>query len=365
MNATVRGFVRKELAQALRDKRMRILIFGVPVIQMLLFGFALSTDVKNIRLAVEAKASDSLARDIRDTALASGWFVQAETYGNDPYLWVKRGEAEAVLVAPPGGMAEAAERGRGEVQLLVDAANSLRARQIEFYVRRVMSETALRRGVAQPRPAVNIQTRILYNPEMRSAIFQVPGVMCMIMCIITIILTAMSIAKEKESGTFETIISAPVSNWEILGGKTIPYVLLGLANVPIVLGTALLVFDVPMRGSYVHLFLTALLFVFTTVSIGTAISTFTRTQQQAMMASFMFLFPAVLLSGLMFPVENMPDWAKIAAYLDPLYYFINILRNILLKGGTPEVLLYNSAILALMGTAVFVLAVTRFKQKLA
>lgn len=365
MNATVRGFVRKELAQALRDPRMRILIFGLPVIQMLLFGFALSTDVKNIRLAVEAKAADALARDIGDTAVASGWFVRARTSGNDPYLWIKRGEAEAVLIAPPGGMADAAERDRGEVQLLIDAANSQRARQIEFYVQKVLAEAALRRGVRTSPSVVNIETRILYNPELKSAVFQVPGVMCMIMCIITIILTAMSIAKEKESGTFETIISAPVSNWEILGGKTIPYVLLGLADVPIVLGTALLVFDLPMRGNCIHLFLTSVLFVFTTVSIGTAISTFTRTQQQAMMGSFMFLFPAVLLSGLMFPVENMPGWAKIAAYLDPLYYFINILRNILLKGGTPEVLLYNSAVLALMGSAVFVLAVTRFRQKLA
>lgn len=364
MNATVRGFIRKELAQALRDKRMRILIFGVPVFQMLLFGFALSTDVKNIRLAVEAKASDTLARNIRDKALGSGWFVEARTSGNDPYLWLKRGEAEAVLIAPQGGLADASARGRGEVQLLIDATNALRARQIEFYVKRVLTETAAQRGVLSP-PAVNMETRVLYNPEMKSAIFQVPGVMCMIMCIITIILTAMSIAKEKESGTFETIIAAPVSNWEILAGKTIPYVLLGLSNVPIVLATALLVFDVPMRGSYLSLALTAFLFVCTTVSIGTAISTFTRTQQQAMMGSFMFLFPAVLLSGLMFPVENMPAWAKIAAFLDPLYYFINILRNILLKGGTPEVLLYNSAVLAVMGAVVFIIAVTRFKQKLA
>jgi len=360
MNKTIIGFIKKELRQSLRDKRMKFMIFGVPIVQLLLFGFALSTDVKNIKLALKSKPSDVIARNIYDKAIHSGWFVPAGTSGNDPYEWLKKGKAEAVLISPPGNVACNIASGKGKMQLLVDATNSIRARQIENYILNIIKNATF------PKKSGNfkIEKRVLYNPEMKSAFYQVPAVMAMVICVITVILTAMSITKEKETGTFETIISAPVEDWEILVGKTLPYLLLGFAVVPIMILVAVSVFRVPMRGSLVHFLLTSLIFIFTTVSVGTAISTFSETQQQAMMGSFLFLFPALLLSGLIFPVENMPFWAKFVAYADPLYYFMKTTRNIMLKGGDLSVVTTNSFFLFLIGTSVFLLAVKRFKQKL-
>ena len=160
------------------------------------------------------------------------------------------------------------------------------------------------------------------------------------------------------------LVSAPTKNWEIILGKTLPYVILGISNIPIILGVAVFVFNVPMKGSFFILLISALIFVCTTVSIGTLISILTKTQQQSMMASFLFLFPAIQLSGLTFPIENMPPFMKVLAYLDPLTYFLELLRNIMLKGGDTEVILSHFVILILMGAFFMTISFKKFKNTL-
>jgi ABC-2 type transport system permease protein len=364
---TLRGFFKKEFRQTLRDPRMRMMLLVMPMVQMTLFGLALSSDVQNIRLAAHAEANDPLMQDIIRDALASGWFLSAERspgierYGFDD---IRAGRAEVALFAPPGGLTQAFTRREGRLQLMIDSADLVRARQIENYVRAIVARaTREHTGIAVP-PQISFDIRVLYNPEMVSAYYLVPGVMSMLMCIITIMLTSMSLAKEKEVGTFETLIAAPVSTSEILLGKTIPFILIGAANFPLIMGVGMLGFGVPMRGSFLSLALAAVFFLISTVSVGTLISTIARNQQQAMMGSFIFLLPAILLSGIMFPIDNMPEVLRIVARADPIMYFITLLRNIMLKGGDPVVLWKSTGALALIAAVSSAFAFKRFRMHL-
>ncbi len=364
MNSTLIAFIKKELVQALRDRKMRALIFVVPVIQLAVFGLALSTEIRNIKLASFLPPGDRAARRLSEKFIASGWFTPVSfAPGEDPYELIASGRADAVLIPPPEGLERGGERGRGGIQLLVDASNATKARAVENYARTITAAAYAQKGGAAA-PPLTISVRVLYNPAMESAMFLVPGVMSMIVCLITIILTAMSLTREREMGTFETIVSAPLEDREILLGKTIPYIILGLIETIIVILAGYLLFGVPVRGPLWQLALSSLIFVITTVSVGTLISTISRNQQQAMLGGFLFLFPAVLMSGIMFPVENMPGFFIAAAYLDPLMYFVRLLRNIMLKGGDAAVFWRNTGVMALMAAAAAGLAFKRFRQTL-
>lgn len=365
MNITLIGFLKKELSQALRDVRMRGVIFIMPMIQMIIFGLAISTEMKNVRLKAVYAPGDRVARRVEERALASKWFVPAKTEGNDQFHWIRSGQANAVLMVPSEGLTKTFERGEGQIQILVDAINAVRARGIERYFQAVIEEVALAENPAATKPPpVSLDVRVLYNPSMETAFFMVPGVMGMLLTVLTVILTSISMSKEKEIGTFEMLISAPVKNWEILLGKTLPFVFLGMVVFPLVLSVAVFGFGVPIRGHLWQLFLVAFIYVCTAVSIGTLISTFAGNQQQAMMGGFLFLFPSLLLSGLMYPVENMPGALIWIAYLNPLRYFVTLLRNIMLKGGDYFVVWTNLGALVILGAACIWLSFKRFKQTL-
>ena len=366
MKRTLKAFIRKEFAQALRDPRMKLILFVMPMIQMAVFGLALSSEIKNIKLAAVYSPGDAAAAALTRRFTSSGWFVPADAGAvPDPAGLIVSGKADAVLVFPAEGLARAAARGRGGVQLLVDATSVTRARSVEAYARSIFaSHAAADAGLEPASPPFGFDVRIIYNPEMESPVFMVPGVMGMIVCLVTIILTSMSLTREREIGTFETIVSAPLENHEILLGKTIPYVVLGLANAALVITAGFLLFGVPVKGQLWQLFFAALAFVVTTVGIGTMISTISRNQQQAMMGGFIFLFPAVLMSGIMYPVENMPALLKPVVYGNPLYYFTTLLRNILLKGGDQSVFVFNVSALAAMALVTGAAAYNRFKQTL-
>ena len=365
MKRTLIAFIRKELTQTLRNVRMRALLFGAPIIQLTIFGLALSTEIKNIKLAVFSQAKDAMFGRVTEGFYSSGWFTRVSCApGEDPFELIASGRADAALIAPKEGLARSAERGGGKMQLLVDASNATKARAVEAYAKTIIAAEAVREYGARGEPALKFEVRVLYNPAMESSVFLVPGVMGMLICLITIILTAMSLTREREMGTFETIVSAPLSNAEILLGKTLPYILLGLANAAMVVTAGYLIFGVPVRGALWQLALGALAFVITTVSVGTFISTISKNQQQAMLGGFMFLFPAILMSGVMYPVENMPKAVIAAAYLNPLMYFVRLVRNIMLKGGDPHVFWANLGALALMAVFAAGFAYKRFRQTL-
>lgn len=364
-NPTLLGFIKKEFTQVLRDPKMRMLLFAAPIIQMTLFGVALSSDIKNIRLSVINTHNDTTLQHVYDRAMSSGWFIPADSQRPDAFDQIQSGDADAVLVSPPEGLNAALARGNGRVQLLVNASNVLRAQSIEAYVKAITARVVMEdMKLSEPPVPLSFDLRILYNPTMRTAVFMVPGVMSMLICLITVLLTSMSVSKEKETGTFEMLISAPVTSKEIILGKTLPYVILGISNIPLILGVAILGFDVPMRGNFLVLLLASLIFVCVTVAIGTFISTITRNQQQSMMAGFLFLFPAIQLSGLMFPLENMPIWMKMIAYVNPLTHFLAVLRNIMLKGGDWQMVTTHLLILAAMAFVMVWISFKRFRSTL-
>lgn len=365
MNPAILGFFRKELVQTLRDKRMRMMLFVAPIMQMTIFGLAISTEVRHIKLAAVYAPSDTLARRLEEKCLGSGWFQRAEKDGTDPFHWIRSGRADAVLLVPEGGLTRSVGRGEGRLQLLIDSSNITKARIVEVYVKAILARTVSESYPGTlPAPPVQFAVRSLYNPSMQTSAFMVPGVLCMILCMVTIVLTSSSMAREKESGTFETLLASPATTIEILLGKSLPYVLLGMADIPLVTAVAVFGFGVPMRGSLWVLLLASFFFICNTVALGILLSTFVKNLQQAAMGGFFLLFPAIQLSGVMYPVENMPALLKFAAYLDPLQYFVALLRNIMLKGGDPQLVATNIGALILLGALTIWVSFKRFHQKL-
>lgn len=226
--ATILGFLKKEFAQVLRDPKMRIILLVLPLMQMMVFGLAISTEVRNIKLGTIYNPNDSVFRRIEERSFSSKWFIPARGRGTintlnaDPNEQIRSGRADVVLISPPGGLTKALARGEGQVQLLIDATNVIRAQSIERYMSSIINEVLRDEFHVTATTPITFDVRILYNPALESAIFMVPGTMAMILCIVTILLTSMSIAREKEMGTFEMIISAPVKTWEVLLGKNHP-----------------------------------------------------------------------------------------------------------------------------------------------
>lgn len=369
MNRTILGFIKKELIQALRDPRMKFILFVTPIVQMTIFGIALSNEVKNIRLAVIFDSKDYVLRDVYERAIQGGWFVPAKAIGStatDPFELIRADKADAVLVAQPGGFTRALGRGDAQLQLLTDATNVNQAQAVESYIKMIVQDT-LRSdlGVALPSPPIQFDVRVLFNPSLDTSIFMVPGVMTMLMVLTTLVLAQIGIVREKELGTFEMLISAPVSKSEVIYGKTVPYVVIGMTNLPLILSVAVFVFHVPMRGSFVALIVATLAFVCTTVAVGTLLSTFCANQQQASMAGFLFMFPAIMFSGLMFPIENMPVGVQWLAFIDPLAHYLSLLRNIMLKGGDAQTIGWHVGALALLAVASGLASFRRFHTTLS
>lgn len=365
MMQTLLGFIRKELTQSLRDPRMRIILVIMPLIQLSLFGFAISNEVKNIRLGVQYTSKDYVLEHIYTQSIASGWFVPVQSTISDPHTLIEDGVADAVLVPPAGGFSRALERGDAKLQFLIDAINVTKAQSINKYMHEIVeSAVSTDTNLKVETLPITIKPRVLFNPDLETSVFMVPGIMCMLMVITTMVLANLAIVREKEMGTFEMLIAAPVSRSEIIYGKTIPYVILGMSNFPLILALAILLFGVPMRGSYLILFIAALAFVCMAVALGSLISTFCKNQQQATLAGFLFIFPIIMLSGLMFPVENMPNSIKWLALIDPLYHYIGLMRNIMLKGGGTQYVVMHIAILVVMAIITVTISLRRFHTTL-
>jgi len=359
------GFFKKEFIQALRDPVMRLLLLAAPVIQLTIYGYVISNEFKNITLAAFFAPTDAVARQLVDHFFTSNWFVRPSRTAATPNDYLRSGKADAVLLMPTGGLTKALGRGTAKVQLLVNAENANKARSVEAYAAAIVRQfMADRFPSTVPAPPLSFDVRVLFNPTMETSYFMVPGVMTMLICLATVLMTGISLAREKELGTFETTIAAPISKSQIILGKTIPYAVLGLFNATLIITAGVVLFGVPLRGSLLLMAVAALVFVATTVCTGTLISTVAKNQQQAMMGSFLFIFPAFLLSGVFFPIENMPVAIRILAYADPLTYFVRILRNIMLKGANPQLVWTNVGILAVIAFAILEITIRRLHQTL-
>ncbi|MDR0632534.1 MAG: ABC transporter permease [Holosporales bacterium] len=355
----LRGFIKKEIIQTLRDPRLGVMVLIMPVLQILLFGYALTNDVINIKLGGYFQPSDVVAQDIYKAAVASQWFLPIDVAGTPPEQAILSGKVDAVIIAPEGGVTKTVGRNEGKMQLLVNATNVLRAVAIDGYIQNIAWKVCSADGGRQS--PVNVVMRSLYNPTLETSTFIVPGLMAMILTVLVMILTCTSIAKEKESGTFETIISAPIKRRSIILGKTIPFALVGLFNTFVVLIAGLCFFDLPFRGSFLIFLVENLFFVVCAVLLGILMSTFVKNQQQAMLCSFIVIFVLMMLSGSFFPIDNIPIWLRWFAYANPMAHHTLLIRNILLKGGDIAYVVQHCLAILAATSVIALCAFSRFR----
>ena len=360
----IREIVRKELYQSLREPRMRVMLFLPPLLQLLIFGFAVNLDVEHTQIAWMDQDRTPASRELGAAFAASRYFeVTALPDREDQVQYLMdRGRVQAVIRVLPGF---ARDIGRGRtagVQVLVDGTNSNTASIVSNYASLVVAGFAARtRGGL---PAVAARSRVWFNPELRSRNYFIPGVVANIIMTVTLMLTALGIVREKEIGTMEQLMVTPIRPIELMIGKMIPFALIGLLDLALVTVAAILIFHIPFRGSPLLLLACALLFLMTSLGAGLFISTISHTQQQAMMSSFFFSMPAFMLSGFTFPIRNMPPAIQAIAYVNPVFYFMEIVRGIFLKGAGLAALWPEMLALAVFGVSILGLSAWRFQKRL-
>jgi ABC-2 type transport system permease protein len=365
MLSVIRTIIRKEFIQLFRDKRMILPLFVAPVLQLILFGFATTVDIKNITLAVVDDDRTQDSRAYIESFVRSGYFEIKATPDSSAAVdgLLDAGDVQAAIIIPPKFGERIAARAASDVQVLLDGTDSNTATIIQNYVELVsarFSESLIVRILGRrPGGLPTVEPRIWYNPELRTAFWMVPGVICLILLVTTLVLTSMAVTREREMGTLEQLIVSPIRSFELVLGKTLPFAMVGFADVILVI-----IFNIPIRGSIPFLLAMALAFILTTLGIGLFISTISRTQSQAMMSAIFFIMPAMLLSGIFTPIDNMPLPVQYLTYLNPLRHFGKIVREVLLKGNGPAILWPDMIYLLVFGVATFVLASLRFHKNL-
>jgi ABC-2 type transport system permease protein len=384
LSKRLRHIIRKEFRQTLRAPRMRAMLIMPPLLQLLIFGYAANLDVNSGTIAWMDQDHSPQSRELYSQFAGSGRFVIAAEPSSEAQMQdlMDRSKVDAVVRVAPG-FGRDLERGRPtSVQVLLDGTNSNTASIISAYaaqtIARFSSEMLARRQrdrqvqatLATGAPVsisvgqVAAEPRVWFNPELKSRNYFVPGVIVNIIMLVTLSLTTMAIVREKEIGTMEQLMVTPIRPAELILGKTLPFVLIGFADMLLVFAAALLIFHVPFAGSFGLLCLAALVFILTSLGAGLFISTVSSTQQQANMATFLLFQPFSMLSGFTFPIRNMPDSIQWFTYLNPMRYFLEIVRGIFLKGSGLDTLWPNYVALLVMGTVVLRLAVKRFHKHL-
>ena len=359
----LREMVRKELLQVFRDPRIVRIVFIAPFAQLLVFGYAVSTDVRDVSTFVVDQDQSGASRDLLSTFFASGYFRPAG-YSDRPAELVKALDHGRALVGLhiPRGFARDLERSRADVQVLFDGTNSNTATVASGYAERIIQAFALERGGLARTPPVELRERAWFNPELESRDYNVPAVIGTIMLILSLLLTSLAVVREREVGTLEQLMVSPLSPQALILGKTLPFALICLADLVFIAVVALLWFRVPFEGNALLLLLAGVLFLFSTLGLGLLISTVSGTQQQAVMTSFLVIMPTILLSGFMFPVSSMPVAFQWLTLLNPLRHFLEIVRAVFLKGAGLGALWPQFLALLLMGTGVLGFAASRFHK---
>lgn len=367
MRNRLRYLIRKEVLQLRRDRRIVAMLVAAPLLQLFIFGYAVTLDVKHISLVVCDLARTSESRELAGSLSRSEYFDVAGRVDSpsevDAYLASGRA---LVALSIPRDFSKRRARGEAvEVQVIIDGTDMNSAGIAAGYVGALMShydrthpETIRAAG------GVSHEPRIWYNPNLDSVTYMVPAVICMILATVMTAATAVSLVRERETGTLEQLIVTPVRPIEVMLGKTFPFAAIGLVDVGLIVLLARYWFGVAAAGSIPLLFLSAAIFLLTTLGLGLFISSVSRTQQQAMLTAFFVIIPSVLLSGFIFPIENMPQPVQWLTYLLPLRYFVTIVRGIFLQGVGMGVLWPQFAALVASGGAIFALSAARFQKRL-
>ena len=343
---------------------MRVLLFAPPLLQLVIFGYAVNLDVDNVRLAWMDQDLTPSSRDLLAGFQGSGRFQIVATPASEAEIQklMDHGDVQAVVRVLPGFARDLARGRPTAVQILVDGTNSNTASFVTAYANQIVTNYSTSRRSIDP--SLSARPRVWFNPDLKSRNYFVPGVVANIIMMVTLMLTALAIVREKEIGTMEQLMVTPIRPIELMIGKTLPFAVVGVLDVLLVTTAALVIFHIPLRGNPLLLLGCAVLFLLTSLGAGLFLSTISNTQQQAMMASFFFSMPCFMLSGFAFPIHNMPLAVQYLTYLNPLRYFIEIVRGLFLKGTGISVLWPQMLILAVYGVGVVTLSAARFRKRL-
>jgi ABC-type multidrug transport system permease subunit len=361
----------KEVIQISRDPLTLVLMLIVPMLQLMIFGYAINTNIRDVRTAVYNLDRGPLSRELIDAFQNTDYFLITEYVGSDEELnrAIIAGRAKVGIKIPPDYSDRLSMGQQATVLVLIDGSDSSVATQSMTVSNSVGLNKSLERLAElqgdEPRPPIEIRPKMLFNPDSRSANFMVPGLVAIILQVITTLLTAFAIVRERERGTLEQLLVTPIRPLGLMMGKLVPYGLIGFFEACTVLTVMRVVFDVPINGSLILLLLLSILFLFTALSIGLLISTKAQNQIQAFQIAFLITLPSVLLSGFMFPRASMPALMNAVGYFIPATHFIEILRGIVLRGATFTDLIFEVATLAGMGIGLLAISALRFHKKIA
>jgi ABC-2 type transport system permease protein len=367
--------LRKEILQALRDRQLLPLVFVVPVIQLLLFGYVARTDITNIPTVVIDQDKSEDSRELVGRFTNSGYFsvVDIGDRDTDVARAMDAGKAQVGVIVPPGYSRSLARGETARVQVIVDGTDTNTGIQAQSYASRIIQTKADElvgdrlhelEQLGVKTPTVEARARVWYNPELLSVNFMVPGLIGLLLTIVTVQLTSQAMVKERAAGTLEQLMVTPIKRWELILGKILPFVFLGFIDVILIGVVGTFWFKVPLRGSVGVLLLMTGLFLFGMLGQGLFVSTVSKTQQQASVTSMLVSVPGLLLSGFIFPVSSMPAWIRWVTYVVPLRYYLVVVRGVFLKGATLAQLRGEALGMAVLGLVVFAGAAMRFRKQM-
>lgn len=372
ISSAVKQMIKKEFLEIRRSNLLRLLI-AAPLLQVIVFGYVATTDIKRVQTVICDEDNSAQSRQLADKFLNSEYF-RVVYFTREPGEIDRQLTANRAVIAIriPDDFSTLIKKGkRAKVQVIVDGSDSNKSlismnraiMIITGYSQQVFAEKMeAMKKLAGDMPSVTLQERVWFNPELKSANTMVPGVIGFILMIVTLVITAVSIVREKESGNIEQVVVTPVKPWEIIIGKIVPYVIIGLVDIVLITVVAMLVFGLTFEGSFLLLLALSFVMILTNLGIGIFISTVSSTQQQAMLTAMFFAMPNILLSGFIFPVKNMPAILQAVTYIIPMRYFMVIIRGIFMKGLGFMELLPQTAALLLFGVVIFTLAIRQFKK---
>jgi ABC-2 type transport system permease protein len=372
-NSRISSIIRKEFIQLLRDPRTLAIAVVIPIVQLFLLGYAATSDVRNISMAVWDQSKSPQSRELLDAFRAADYFTIDYFVGStDEYQkLIESGDARVALVIPVDYDRSVLE-GNAKVLMVLDGSDSSigstalsTARLVgQSYGTKILTQQAALNGRGAPNPPVEVRTQVWYNPDLNSAYYMIPAVIGMILSFITTILTATAVVRERERGTIEQLIVTPIRSWELVLGKLLPYAMLAFVETFEILIIGHFWFGVPVRGSIWLIILTSGLFLMSSLGIGLFASTIANTQQEAMLTVMMYNLPSIFLSGFFFPLQAMPKFLQWISYAIPLRYYLVTIRSLMLKGVGLEAIQSEVIALAVFGVVIMTAAALRFRKRL-
>jgi len=362
------GFVIKEFYHIFRDYRTLLILFGLPAVQLLLFGYVITNEIKDARIAILDQSKDEVTRRISQKVLSSGYFILDKNLSSSGEIAgvFREGNVKLVLIFGPDFSKNLDKSGKAKVQVVADASDPNTANILVNYIQGILSNYMVSLNAEKIPMQITPEVKMMYNGQMKGVYMMVPGLMAMLLMLISALMTSLSITKEKELGTMELLLVSPLKPVQIIIGKVFPYVFLAFTDACIIILLGNTVFGVPVVGSVALLLFESLLFICMALSLGILISTITNSQQVAMMISLVALMlPTILLSGFIFPVENMPLVLQWFCHLMPPKYFITIIKSIMLQGNGFSYIAFETAVLAGFTLFFILLSIKKFKIRLA